>query len=149
MRPEACLTLSGLAQLFRQQFADQTMWSLRLQGPSRPPADAATGVLQRRMSNGIKVNFKQSDNEPRAAMLRIVAAGGRACEGVQLFPKSPFHLHGDMTLHHVSSDEFGVMLRRRLSLLIRMLDRCTAETYILTSRRHRTPARLPGGALET
>ena len=33
------------------------------------------------MSNGIKLNFKQSDNEPRAAMLRIVAAGGRACEG--------------------------------------------------------------------
>ncbi len=41
-------------------------------------------MLQRRLSNGIKVNFKQSDNEPRAAMLRIVAAGGRACEGVQL-----------------------------------------------------------------
>ncbi len=35
------------------------------------------------MSNGIKLNFKQSDNEPRAAMLRIVAAGGRACEGEQ------------------------------------------------------------------
>ena len=57
---------------------------MRSQGPSRPPPDAATGVLQRRMSNGIKLNFKQSDNEPRAAMLRIVAAGGRACEGVQL-----------------------------------------------------------------
>lgn len=37
--------------------------------------------MQRRLSNGIKLNFKQSDNEPRAAMLRIVAAGGRACEG--------------------------------------------------------------------
>ena len=52
-----------------------------MQGPSQPPADPVTGVMQRRLSNGIKINFKQSDNEPRAAMLRIVAAGGRACEG--------------------------------------------------------------------
>lgn len=37
--------------------------------------------MQRRLSNGIKVNYCRTDNEPSAAMLRMVAAGGRALEG--------------------------------------------------------------------
>eukprot|EP00884_Botryococcus_braunii_P007566 jgi/Botrbrau1/16810/Bobra.150_2s0037.1 len=44
-------------------------------------ADPITGVVQRRLSNGIKINFMKSDNEPQAAMLRMVAAGGRSREG--------------------------------------------------------------------
>lgn len=39
------------------------------------------GVVQRRLSNGVKINFLRSDNEPQAAMLRMVAAGGRSREG--------------------------------------------------------------------
>lgn len=39
------------------------------------------GVVQLRLSNGIKVNYRRTDNEPRGAMLRLVAAGGRATEG--------------------------------------------------------------------
>jgi hypothetical protein len=35
------------------------------------------------LSNGIKVNFRRTDNEPQAAMIRMVAAGGRACEGTR------------------------------------------------------------------
>ena len=39
------------------------------------------GVVQLRLSNGIRVNYRRTDNEPRGAMLRLVAAGGRATEG--------------------------------------------------------------------
>ena len=44
------------------------------------PADPETGILLRRLSNGIRVNFRHTSNEPRAAMVRLVAAGGRALE---------------------------------------------------------------------
>ena len=40
------------------------------------------GIVQRRLSNGIKVNYWHSDNEPRSALMRIVGPGGRAVEGV-------------------------------------------------------------------
>ncbi|KAL4457809.1 hypothetical protein ABPG75_012674 [Micractinium tetrahymenae] len=57
--------------------------------PAQPPrrADGTVGVpghggvVQLRLSNGIKVNYRRTDNEPRGAMLRLVAAGGRATEG--------------------------------------------------------------------
>ena len=39
------------------------------------------GIVQRRLSNGMKINYCQTDNEPQAAMVRMVAAGGRALEG--------------------------------------------------------------------
>lgn len=47
---------------------------------TRPGADPDTGVVRRRLSNGIVVNYRKTDNEPRAAMVRVVAAGGRALE---------------------------------------------------------------------
>jgi hypothetical protein len=50
-----------------------------LQVDSTP--DPATGVVRLQLSNGIKVNYRRTDNEPQAAMIRMVAAGGRACEG--------------------------------------------------------------------
>lgn len=49
-------------------------------GPVTPPADPITGVVRRRLSNGIMVNYCRTDNEPRGAMVRVVAAGGRALE---------------------------------------------------------------------
>ena len=39
------------------------------------------GIVQRRLSNGIRVNYCRTNNEPRAAYVRLVAAGGRALEG--------------------------------------------------------------------
>jgi len=46
-----------------------------------PPApDAASGVAQRRLSNGVRVNWRRSENEPQGAVLRLVAPGGRAAE---------------------------------------------------------------------
>ena len=46
----------------------------------KPPADPATGVVRRKLSNGITVNYKKTVNEPMGAMVRVVAAGGRALE---------------------------------------------------------------------
>lgn len=50
-------------------------------------SDQASGVQQRRLSNGIKVNFRHTDNEPKAAMVRVVAAGGRAREALGVGPQ--------------------------------------------------------------
>ncbi|KAK9810226.1 hypothetical protein WJX72_007002 [[Myrmecia] bisecta] len=50
-------------------------------GPATPPPDPVTGIVQRRLSNGVRVNMRKTKNEPRAAMLRLTCAGGRACEG--------------------------------------------------------------------
>ena len=37
--------------------------------------DPSQGVMQLRLSNGIRINAKRTLNEPKAAMLRMVAAG--------------------------------------------------------------------------
>ena len=47
------------------------------------------GIVQRRLSNGMKINYCQTDNEPQAAMVRMVAAGGRAMEGQGPGPSGP------------------------------------------------------------
>uniref|UniRef100_A0A061SA19 Insulinase (Peptidase family m16) family protein isoform 2 n=1 Tax=Tetraselmis sp. GSL018 TaxID=582737 RepID=A0A061SA19_9CHLO len=44
------------------------------------PTDPHTGITQRRLSNGITVNYRHTTNEPRGAMLRLTACGGRSCE---------------------------------------------------------------------
>ncbi|GBG59232.1 hypothetical protein CBR_g32249 [Chara braunii] len=46
--------------------------------------DEVTGVVQRRLSNGIRVNYKRTQNEARGGMLRVVAEGGRAREVPEL-----------------------------------------------------------------
>lgn len=47
---------------------------------TKPPADPETGVIRRKLSNGIVINYRKTDNEPMGAMVRVVAAGGRALE---------------------------------------------------------------------
>jgi hypothetical protein len=54
---------------------------LPAQSSPLPEAHPVTGVVQRQLSNGIRINYRKTDNEPRAAMIRVVAAGGRAMEG--------------------------------------------------------------------
>ncbi|CAG9466529.1 unnamed protein product [Pedinophyceae sp. YPF-701] len=49
-------------------------------GEARPAADPATGVVQRRLSNGVRVNYRRTENEPGAAVLRLAAPGGRSLE---------------------------------------------------------------------
>lgn len=43
-------------------------------------------MVRLRLSNGMRVNHWWTDNEPCAAMIRIVAAGGRAAEGLEPGP---------------------------------------------------------------
>jgi hypothetical protein len=57
-----------------------------LSSVSSPAQPGHGGVVQLRLSNGIKVNYRRTDNEPRGAMLRLVAAGGRATEGEGVGP---------------------------------------------------------------
>eukprot|EP00271_Cylindrocystis_brebissonii_P022866 TRINITY_DN898_c0_g1_i1.p1 TRINITY_DN898_c0_g1~~TRINITY_DN898_c0_g1_i1.p1 ORF type:complete len:1519 (-),score=355.87 TRINITY_DN898_c0_g1_i1:1045-5601(-) len=42
--------------------------------------DPATGVVQRRLSNGIRVNMKVTQNEAKGGVMRMVAPGGRCME---------------------------------------------------------------------
>lgn len=42
--------------------------------------DEATGVTLRKLSNGISVNYRHTANEPKGAVLRMVAKGGRSLE---------------------------------------------------------------------
>lgn len=59
------------------------------QGNPFPPSDLHTGVTQRRLANGVRVNYRQTSNEPRAAWLRLVAAGGRILERSEVGPDGP------------------------------------------------------------
>jgi len=40
----------------------------------------SAGIVQRRLSNGIKINYWYSDSEPQSCLLRVCGAGGRALE---------------------------------------------------------------------
>ncbi|GMH43786.1 hypothetical protein BSKO_11720 [Bryopsis sp. KO-2023] len=39
--------------------------------------DPATNIVQRRLSNGIRLNYVYADNEPKTALLRMVVPGGK------------------------------------------------------------------------
>lgn len=45
-----------------------------------PAAEASSGVVQRRLSNGVTLNYKVSANEPGSASARLCCSGGRAAE---------------------------------------------------------------------
>ncbi|KAL3818489.1 hypothetical protein ACJIZ3_004394 [Penstemon smallii] len=42
--------------------------------------DGETGIIQRRLSNGIPVNYKISKNEANSGVMRLIVGGGRAAE---------------------------------------------------------------------
>ncbi|XP_073037223.1 stromal processing peptidase, chloroplastic [Primulina eburnea] len=42
--------------------------------------DGETGIVQRRLSNGISVNYKVSKNEANSGVMRLIVGGGRAAE---------------------------------------------------------------------
>ena len=44
--------------------------------PLVPSDNPAEGIMQFTLSNGIKINARRTLNEPKAAMLRVIAAGG-------------------------------------------------------------------------
>jgi len=55
-------------------------------GPANPPPDAFSGITQRRLSNGIRINYRHTDNESKACLLRVIANGGRASEKLGAAP---------------------------------------------------------------
>ena len=56
--------------------AETSFAAARLMAPDVQPLDRpAEGVLQFRLSNGIRVNARRTFNEPKSAMLRVIAAG--------------------------------------------------------------------------
>ena len=57
-----------------------TSWCVRARPPSCPSVDEATGVHQRVLSNGVRVNYRVTNNEPGSAFLRLVVPGGRTAE---------------------------------------------------------------------
>ncbi|CAD7695599.1 unnamed protein product [Ostreobium quekettii] len=48
--------------------------------------DPATKIYQRRLSNGIRVNYVHTDNEPKSAVMRMVVPGGRFCDKLEMGP---------------------------------------------------------------
>ncbi|PWZ07470.1 Stromal processing peptidase, chloroplastic [Zea mays] len=42
--------------------------------------DSETGISQRRLSNGISINYKITQNEARVGVMRLIVGGGRATE---------------------------------------------------------------------
>ncbi|KAL5199647.1 hypothetical protein ABZP36_020850 [Zizania latifolia] len=42
--------------------------------------DSETGITQRRLSNGISINYKITQNEARVGVMRLIVGGGRATE---------------------------------------------------------------------
>lgn len=48
--------------------------------------DEKTGVVQRRLSNGIRINIVHTDNEPKSALMRMVVPGGRYSDKIGIGP---------------------------------------------------------------
>lgn len=83
--PEALVPSDRLAALMAErqpQYVHLSEASTSTTAAGSPGAtDAATGITQLRLSNGIKVNYRHTDNEPKGGLFRLVAAGGRSVEG--------------------------------------------------------------------
>ena len=76
--PEFLMEPAAVQQMVAEQqphFVPVTPGGSRL-----PAADPATGIVQRRLSNGLTLNARVSDVEPQAALLRLSCVGGRVSE---------------------------------------------------------------------
>lgn len=55
-------------------------------GSSTPPPDSFSGIVQRRLSNGVRINYLRTDHEPKACMMRVISNGGKAAERMAVGP---------------------------------------------------------------
>lgn len=78
--PDTFITDSELTSLLEQHTPTFVALPYCEAAGPMPPPEASTGVVQRRLSNGVRLNYKVTDNDPRSAMLRLCASGGRAAE---------------------------------------------------------------------
>ncbi len=51
-----------------------------------PEEDPVTGITRRFLSNGMRLNYRHTTNEPKAGLLRVVFSGGRAAEAAGAGP---------------------------------------------------------------
>ena len=70
--------------------------------------DPSQGILQLKLSNGIRINARRTLNEPKAAMLRMVAAGEppvllAPCLACPLPPPNPPTLALSSVMHFAAS----------------------------------------------
>lgn len=59
---------------------------LLLTGETQPAPDSFSQVYQRRLSNGIRVNYRKTDFEPCSGLMRLAAPGGRMAENMGVGP---------------------------------------------------------------
>lgn len=77
--PKALISAEQLAILHEQTRPTFVAVDGKEGGPLRS-FDEATGIIQRRLSNGIRVNMKITQNEAKGGVLRLAAPGGRVQE---------------------------------------------------------------------
>ncbi|XP_020590342.1 stromal processing peptidase, chloroplastic [Phalaenopsis equestris] len=76
--PKELITLSQLMDLRLQR--KPSFISLSKEVKTMKRFDEETGIMQRRLSNGIPVNYKITKNEARGGVMRLIVGGGRAAE---------------------------------------------------------------------
>uniref|UniRef100_A0A6U0W9G0 Mitochondrial processing peptidase n=1 Tax=Polytomella parva TaxID=51329 RepID=A0A6U0W9G0_9CHLO len=80
--PSVLLSDKEVAELVlsrRPSFAPVRVGTRSMVHPSTCPN---TGVVQRRLANGIYVNYRHTDNEPSGGLIRVLFNGGRLAEKV-------------------------------------------------------------------
>ncbi|KAL6873468.1 hypothetical protein ACP4OV_013550 [Aristida adscensionis] len=76
--PKELITQSQLDELKLEQ--KPSFVSLTKEDDVVKVFDSETGITQRRLSNGISVNYKITQNEARVGVMRLIVGGGRATE---------------------------------------------------------------------
>lgn len=76
--PKELISTSQLEHLWLQQ--KPSFVPIDKDGTVVKLVDKDTGIVQRQLSNGIRINYKVSQNEAKGGVLRLVVSGGRAKE---------------------------------------------------------------------
>jgi len=70
-----------------------------------PAPDPDHGIVQRKLSNGMLLNYRVTDHEPKSAIMRLIAPGGRASEKMGVGPDG----FGAVVLGARALSECGIM----------------------------------------
>eukprot|EP00798_Chlamydomonas_sp_ICE-L_P019762 gene19762-26456_t len=75
--------------------------------PVPPRVETYSQVVQRRLSNGIRINYRKTDNEPNGCLLRIICNGGRASEKMETAMFQMLHLFLESPVWDEAATERG------------------------------------------
>jgi hypothetical protein len=78
--PESLIPAATLEELLASQRPSFVPVVGREEEGPKPPAETTCGVVQRRLSNGVMLNYMVTGNEPGSATARVCCSGGRAAE---------------------------------------------------------------------